>query len=102
LGCAGFFTKRGVGVRDGSFISGDDMLAALECRADVRKSRLTGGWIERGDFGDNFRLCTIEKVVDGPGRRAEAVVVVGRAVPRGVDPGDLEGILAALALPTLP
>jgi hypothetical protein len=74
------------------------MFTALECGADVRERRFASGWIESGDFGDNIGFCTVEKFVDGPGRRAKAAVVVGRAVPRGVDSGDLEGILAAPAL----
>ena len=98
VGRNGFFAESAVGVRDGSFVSGDHMAAARECRADVRERGFAGGWIERGDFGNDVGLGAIQEFFHRGCGWAEAAIAVRGSVTGGVDSGDFERIGGTLAL----
>jgi hypothetical protein len=78
--------------------------AARERRTNVGQRWLAGGWIECGDFGDDFGFGAIQEFFNRRGRRSEfgrngrAVVAISSAVTRRMDSHDREWICVALPI----
>ena len=67
----GLVAQRGVGVRDGPFVGGDDVHAAGEGGADVGDGGFAGGGIQRGEFDGAIGGSGVQEGFDGCRARAE-------------------------------